>query len=52
MIIKLHTPFTTYARHRETKAVQPLTVQDKIKTDRFVMVMLLLMTIAGAIVAS
>jgi hypothetical protein len=52
MIIKLAIPFTTYARHRQEKVVKPITYKERVKADRLVMVILLLMTIAGAILTS
>lgn len=49
MIIKVHTPLT-YARHKEAKTVKPLTVEDRIKGDRWVMVILFLSAIIAAII--
>ena len=52
MIIKLPIPFIPYARHKEVKIVKPLTYKDRLVADRIAMVVLLVMTIVGAIVAS
>lgn len=49
MIIKVHTPLT-YARHKEVKIVKPLTLEDKIKGDRWVMIILFLAAIISAII--
>ena len=47
MIIKLHTPFS-FARQKETKVKRSTNRAERIKADRLVMVILLLMTIIGA----
>lgn len=49
MIIKLHSPIT-YARHKEARVAKPLTVKEKVKADRLLMIILLILTIIGAIV--
>ncbi|MDQ7948784.1 MAG: hypothetical protein REI78_11245 [Pedobacter sp.] len=51
MIIKLPIPFI-YARHKEAKIARPLTYSDRLKTDRFVMVLLFILTVMGAIIIS
>ena len=52
MIIKLPIPFIPFARHKEVKVAKPLSYSDKIKADRVVMAILLMMTVLGAIVVS
>jgi hypothetical protein len=47
MIIKLPIPFF-YARHKETRINKPLTKQDRIKSDRLVMILLFVLVIVGA----
>lgn len=49
MIIKLPIHFT-YARHKEEKIVKPLTLKEKIRADRIVLTILLLVMITLAIV--
>jgi hypothetical protein len=49
MIIKLPIPFI-YARHKEARITKPLTHQERIKADRFVMAILFLLTIVGTII--
>lgn len=49
MIIKVHTPLT-YARQKEAKIVKPLTLEDRIKGDRWVMIVLFLSAIIAAII--
>lgn len=49
MIIKLHTT-VDYARHKEARIARALTLEDKIKGDRLVIVILFLLTIIGAII--
>lgn len=49
MIIKLNTPFYL-ARQKEEKVTKPLTVKDKVKADRLFMMILLILTIVGAVV--
>ena len=49
MIIKLQSPFT-YARHKEAKVVKPLTYKEKVNADRLFMMILLMLTIIGAVV--
>lgn len=51
MIIKLHNPFT-YARHTVVKEIQPLTVKEKVKSDRIVLIILFALTVLGAILFS
>jgi hypothetical protein len=48
MIIKLPIHFT-YARHKEEKVVKPLTLKEKVKADRIVMTIMMLIMIALAI---
>jgi hypothetical protein len=51
MIIKLPIPFI-YVGHREAKKVKKLTYQEKVKTDRVVLIVLFTMTIVGAVLAA
>lgn len=48
MIIKLPFHFT-YARHKEEKVAKPLTLKEKIKADRIVMTILLVIMITLAV---
>lgn len=48
MIIKLPIPFL-YARQKAEKVVRPITRSERIKFDRYVMVMMIVLAIAGAI---
>lgn len=49
MIIKLHLPIIFYARHKVVKVVSPLTLKERVRTDRLVMVLLYVMVIIGAV---
>ncbi len=49
MIIKLQSPFS-YARHKETRLIKPLTYKERIKADRIVLAIIFLMVIIGAAV--
>ena len=51
MIIKLPIP-SIYLRQKEARATRTLTYQEKVKTDRFVMIVLFTMTVVGAVLAS
>lgn len=48
MIIKLPIPSFIYAKHKEARVARPLTKQDRIKADRFVMILLFTLAILGA----
>ena len=52
MIIKLPITFIPFAGQKESKAVKTLSYTDKIKADRLVMAILLMLTIVGAIIVS
>lgn len=49
MIIKLNTPLYL-ASQKEEKVTKPLTVKEKVKADRLFMMILLILTIVGAVV--
>lgn len=49
MIIKLNIPFYL-ARQKEEKITEPPTFKEKVKADRLFMIILLILTIVGAVV--